>query len=242
MDVESPRKSRRQGRLRPLVTALVIACAGCSTYIGTTPKSFLRHARSNPDPNLRFIAYAKLGEPDRYDDPDEKSEAVQTLVAKLEEGREPLATRMVIIRSLGRLGDRRARNAIAKVANNANAEPMLRVAAYRALGLVGTSEDAMTLVRIMNTDQLEDCRIAAIEGIAALKSRDPRIYDVLIEGMEHEDPAIRLQCYRALRSITGKDPGNRPEDWRRALKPELQQAEKPAVAAGNAPAQSPGPR
>lgn len=222
-----------------------MVCAGCSmfpAYLGTTPRSFLRHAKSNPDPNLRYIAYAKLGEPSRYDDPDEKSEAVATLVAKLEEGREPMATRMVIIRSLGRLGDRRARNAIAKVVNNANAEPMLRVAAYRALGLVGSSEDAMTLVRIMNTDQLEDCRIAAIEGLAALKSRDPRIYDVLIEGMENEDPAIRLQSYRALKSITGKNPGNRPEDWRRELRTELQHNEKPAVAAGNAPAQSPGPR
>ena len=51
----------------------------------------------------------------------------------------------------------------------------------------------MLLARVMNTDPLEDCRIAAIEGIAALKAKDPRIYHVLIEGMEHEDPAIRLQ-------------------------------------------------
>ncbi len=242
MDVESPRKSRRQARLRWLFTALVMACAGCSTYIGTTPQSFLRHARSNPDPNLRYIAYAKLGNPDLYDHPAMKAQAVDTLIAKLEEGREPVAARMVIIRSLGRLGDRRARNAIAKVANNANAEAMLRVEAYRALGMVGTSEDAMTLVRIMNTDQLEDCRIAAIEGIAALKSRDPRIYDVLIEGMENEDPAIRLQSYRALKQITGKDPGNRPDDWRKVLKPELAKTEKPTIASGIQPGHPPGPR
>lgn len=219
-----------------------MACAGCSTYLGTTPQSFLRHARSNPDPNLRYIAYAKLGNPELYDHPAMKAQAVDTLIAKLEEGREPVAARMVIIRSLGQLGDRRARNAIAKVANNASAEAMLRVEAYRALGMVGSPEDAMTLARIMNTDQLEDCRIAAIEGIAALRSRDPRIYDVLIEGMENEDPAIRLQCYRALKKITGKDPGNRPDDWRKALKPELKHAEKPVIAAGKPPAQAPGPR
>ena len=49
-----------------------------------------------------------------------------------------------------------------------------------------------SLARIMTVDNLEDCRIAAIEGIGALKAQDPRIYHVLIEGMEHDDPAIRL--------------------------------------------------
>jgi HEAT repeat protein len=206
-------------------------CAGCSTYIGTTPKSFLRHVRSNPDPNIRYIAYSKLGHPDLYDDPGDKSEAVETLVAKLDEGREPVAIRAVIIRTLGELGDRRARNAIARVANNSNAEPMLKVEAYRALGKVGTAEDAMMLARIMNTDPLEDCRIAAIEGIGALKAQDPRIYHVLIEGMEHEDPAIRLESYRALKKITGKDLGNQPKDWRRELDPQLAKSENPPAPA-----------
>jgi HEAT repeat protein len=219
------------------LTAVVMsACAGCSTYIGTTPKSFLRHVRSDPDPNIRYIAYSKLGHPAFYDNPEDKSEAVETLVAKLDEGREPVAIRAVIIRTLGELGDRRARNAIVRVVNNANAEPMLKVEAYRALGKVGTAEDAMTLVRIMNTDPLEDSRIAAIEGIGALKAQDPRIYHVLIEGMEHDDPAIRLESYRALRKITGKDVGNQPKDWRRELEPQLAKAEKPATPASTDPA------
>ena len=69
---------------------------------GTTPKSFLRHVRSNPDPNIRYIAYSKLGSPDLYDDPADKSEAVKTLVSKLDEGREPVAIQAVIIRTPGR--------------------------------------------------------------------------------------------------------------------------------------------
>ncbi len=89
----------------------------------------------------------------------------------------------------------------------------------------------------MNTEQLEDCRIAAIEGIGALKAQDPRIYHVLIEGMEHEDPAIRLQSYRALKQITGKDVGNHPEAWQKELEPQLARAEKPA---GGAPTAVPG--
>jgi HEAT repeat protein len=214
---------KRRGPRRPALAAavLIATCAGCSTYIGTTSRSFIRHVRSNPDPNIRYLAYAKLGNADLYDNPYDKSEAVETLVAKLEEGREPVGIRTVIIRGLGELGDRRARNAIARVANDPTAEPMLKVEAYRALGKVGTPEDAAMLARVMNTAPLEDCRIAAIEGIAALKAKDPRIIHVLIEGMEHEDPAIRLQSYRALKQITGKDLGNRPEPWRRELEPQL---------------------
>src|SRR5262249_59699320 len=90
----------------------------------------------------------------------------------------------------------------------------------RALGKVGHIEDATILARIMTVDNLEDCRIAAIEGIGSLKAKDPRIYHVLLEGMDHEDPAIRLACYRALRDLTGKDLGNRPAAWRKDLEPQ----------------------
>jgi HEAT repeat protein len=240
MDASSSRKTRGRRRCA-LLLAVFAACAGCSTYIGTTPKSFLHHVRSNPDPNIRYIAYAKLGRPDLYDNPEDKSQAVETLVAKLDEGREPVAIRAVIIRTLGELGDRRARHAIARLANDPNTEPVLKVEAYRALGKVGTAEDATMLARVMNTDHLEDCRIAAIEGIGALKAEDPRIYHVLIEGMEHEDPAIRLQSYRALKQITGKDLGNQPEAWRREFEPRVAQAEKqkPAVATPADPSRPP---
>ena len=85
---------------------------GCTPYIGTTYKSFIRQARENPDPNIRYIAYAKLGSPSLYEDKVQKDEAVRIMIAKLEDGREPTAIRTAIIRSLGNLGDRRARTAI----------------------------------------------------------------------------------------------------------------------------------
>jgi HEAT repeat protein len=239
MKASSTRKTRGLKRSALLAIVLSAMGVGCSTYLGTTSKSFIRHVRSNPDPNLRYIAYAKLGNPDLYDNPHDKSEAVETLVAKLDEGREPVGIRAVIIRGLGELGDRRARNAIARVANDPNSEPMLKVEAYRALGKVGTPEDAAMLARVMHTAPLEDCRIAAIEGIAALKTEDPRILHVLIEGMEHEDPAIRLQSYRALKQITGKDLGSRPEPWRRELEPQVAKSENPPDAAPADAARSP---
>jgi hypothetical protein len=208
-------------------------------YIGTTPASFLRHVRSNPDPNIRFLAYGKLGSPELYDSPAEKAEAVRTLVAKLQEGKEPLAIRAIIVRSLGELGDSRARDVIARAVNDP--EGVVRTQACRALGRVGRKEDAMTLIRIMTVDPLEDCRIAAIEGLGALKSDDPRVFQVLIEGMDHEDPAIRYGCYRALKQITGKDLGNTPEAWRRDLEPQTasatESAGSPAKKSGKRPVQ-----
>src|SRR5262249_59837503 len=142
-------------------------------------------------------------------------------------GRGPIAPRAVIVRSRGDLGDRRARDIIARVINDPNAEAVLKVEACRALGKVGRPEDATILARIMTVDNLEDCRIAAIEGIGTLKSADPRIQEMLIEGMEHDDPAIRLACYRSLRQITGKDPGNNPAAWRREMQSQLEPSGRP---------------
>jgi hypothetical protein len=220
MDGESVCKSRSL-RVVLCAASLCLAQSGaCTPYIGTTYKSFIRQARENTDPNIRYIAYAKLGAPSLYEDRAQKDEAVQIMVGKLEEGREPVAIRSTIIRSLGNLGDRRARAAILRgVSDTDNA--VIRVEACRALGKVGLPEDATTLARIMTVDKLEDCRIAAIEGLGALKSQEPRIYQILIDGMDHEDPAIRYQCLQSLRKITEKDYGVDPEAWRHELQPIL---------------------
>ena len=47
-----------------------------------------------------------------YEDQAQKDEAVKIMIAKLEDGQEPIAIRAAIIRSLGNLGDRRARKVI----------------------------------------------------------------------------------------------------------------------------------
>ncbi len=202
-------------------------CGACTPYIGTTYKSFVRQARENPDPNIRYIAYAKLGSPSIYDDQSQKDEAVKIMIAKLQEGREPVAIRAAIIRSLGNLHDRRAHDVILRgITDTDNA--VIRVEACRALGKVGVPEDATTLARIMTIDKLEDCRIAAIESIGSLKSKEPRILQILLEGMDHDDPAIRYQCLQSLRMITEKDYGIDPVVWRRELQPLLAET-KPAA-------------
>jgi HEAT repeat protein len=134
--------------------------------------------------------------------------------------KEPVAVRAIIVRSLGNLGDRRARGEIIKAINDVE-NALIRVEACRALGKVGLPEDATVLARVMTVDKLEDCRIAAIEGLGTLKAQDARIYMILLDGMDHDDPAIRLECLRSLRAITGKDLGVDPVAWRRALEPML---------------------
>jgi hypothetical protein len=44
---------------------------------------------------------------------------------------------------------------------------------------------------------------------------------VLVEGMEHDDPAVRLASLRALRATTGEDLGSDPKPWRELVQARL---------------------
>lgn len=213
MDGATPRRQfRALARIAPVGLAALLV-AGCVGFIGTTASSFLRQARENQDPNVRYQAYARLGWQKSYDTEEQKLEAVRVLSAALEGEKEPVATRAIICRSLGQLGLRQARPALLQAVDDD--ESVVREEACRALGQVGRPEDATALARIMTVDTSGDCRIAAIEGLAALKAPDPRIEALLVEGMEHRDPGIRLASVRALQAITGQDLGVDPGPWRK---------------------------
>jgi len=51
---------------------------------------------------------------------------------------------------------------------------------------------------------------------------------ILLDGLDHDDPAIRYECLNALRRITDKDLGVDPAAWRKELDP--QNAPRPAAA------------
>lgn len=216
----SPAHDRRY--LSRLLVVCTLAVAGCTTWVGTTAKSFLRHVRKDPDPNVRYIAYSKLADPRAYDTLAEKDEAVRVLIDKFENGHEPIATRATICRTLGELRDPRAHDLLAKAVNSS--EAVIKIESCRALGKVGRPDDATLLAQVMTLDNLEDARIAAIEGLAETRTKDPRIYQLLVENMDHDDPAIRLASLNALRKLTRKDHGTNPTDWRRELKPMLDAA------------------
>ncbi|MFO0910888.1 MAG: HEAT repeat domain-containing protein [Isosphaeraceae bacterium] len=203
--------TRRGGAIVLAAVLSTVAAQGCSHYIGTTAASYLRRVKEDPDPNVRYLAYAKLASPNCYDTPAQKADAVQVLLGKLDQGREPVASRAVILHTLGELRDPAARDAVLKATSDP--EPVVRIQACVALGKVGRNEDATVLARMMTTDVLEDCRIAAIEALAELKPDDPRITHVLLGGMMQDDPATRYASLNALRKITGQDLGVDPGPW-----------------------------
>jgi hypothetical protein len=185
--------------------------AGCASGLGTTASSAMRVVRESPDPNLRHLAYMRLAEKDRYVRDDQFAEAATLLVNRLQSGKEPVASRAAICRTLGELGRPEGREGLLAAVRDDN--PIIRAEACRSLGKIGRPEDASELSRVMAADSSGECRIAAIEALGELRESDPRVEQMLVDGMKNEDPAIRLAALRSLRSLTGKDLGVDPEPW-----------------------------
>lgn len=203
---------RRRAWAWVLTGGLAIALPACGTrYIGTTAGSFLKHARESNDPNLRYLAYTKLADPNCYTQDSQRDEAVDVLSQSLSGREQSVAMRAAICKTLGRLERPAARPAL--LAAMRDPEPLIRAEACRAIGQVGTQEDALALAQVMTTDTSRDCRIAAIDAISRLEVTDPRIQLKLAEGMRNPDPAIRASSYAALQEVTGEDLGLDYQPW-----------------------------
>jgi HEAT repeat protein len=216
-----------------VVAGALLVLGGCASGLGTTASSAMRVVRESPDPNLRHRAYVRLAEKDRYVREEQYAEAATLLVERLKGGKEPVASRAAICRTLGDLGRPEGRDGLLAVIGDES--PVIRAEACRALGKIGRAEDAGELSRVMAADASGECRIAAIEGLGALRASDPRVEQMLVEGMKHEDPAVRLASLRALRTLTGADLGVDPEPWAAHVESRL------AAAGAAAPAEPPGP-
>lgn len=213
---------------------MLLGAPGCANYFGTTAASFMRHVEQSPDPNIRHRAYTRLADPLCYTGEAQKDQAVDVLSAKLAETSEPTASRAQICRTLGDLERPAARAALIRAVEDE--DPLVRAEACRALGKVGTSEDAAILSRIMAADTSADCRLAAIEGLGALRTTDLRVMEQLVKGMEHEDPGIRLACFRALKTLTDEDYGPDPRPWQDELASRQALARRMAQEPRTAPA------
>lgn len=199
-------------RCRGVVAAgMLLVFSGCASGLGTTASSAMRVVRESPDPNLRHRAYMRLAEKDRYVREDQYAEAAALLVGRLQSGKEPVASRAAICRTLGELGRPEGREGLLAVIGDEN--PIIRAEACRALGKIGKPEDASELSRVMAADHSGECRIAAIEALGELRESDPRVEQMLVEGMKNEDPAVRLAALRSLRTLTGENLGVDPEPW-----------------------------
>lgn len=236
--MEDPSGNLKVRRAAPLalVGLVALVSAGCMNPVGTTAASALRKVREASDPNVRHLAYEALASPNRYESEAQKVEAANELAAHLDDADEPVASRAVICRTLGRLRRPEGRAAVLRAVDSP--DELVRGEACRALGQVGRPEDSTVLARIMAADVSIDCRVAAIEGLGSLKAGDPRIAAALVDNMEHPDPAIRLASVDALRSLSGRDLGVDVGPWKQYAN-ELVKATPAAPAADGSPA--PGP-
>ena len=223
MDVES-HHPRRVGSLA--TCAVLAVTVGCTILGPTTATSFLNKIETSPDPNERYKSYEKLANERCYDTNEQRARAVKVLLVGLDSNKEPVATRAVICRTLGMLGDPAGREAMVRLVRDPDV--LIRAEACRSLGKLGKPEDSTVLMQMMKLDDNPDCKIAAIDALGTLKAVDPRTSPFLVEEMDRsDDPAVRLACVQALRKITGKDLGVKADAWRESL------------AKGTAPARSP---
>jgi HEAT repeats len=225
MEDPTGRLRSRSPWMRSSIAAFLVVtlASGCATWKGgTTAASFMRTARTSQDPNLRYQAYVNLGSPECYDSEAQKAEAVKLLASRLDARKEPRLARAIICRSLGKLGLPAGRQAV--LAGVDDPDPDVRASAYLALGRVGKPIDGALLASKMTTDTIVDCKVAAMEGIASLKPNDPHVEVALVDGMEDDNPAIRLASVDALRTVTGKDLGVEPDPWRKYVEQRLEKA------------------
>lgn len=237
MDDTFPVKTRRRILVVALAALIIPLAPGCNSFQqGTTARSFLNRTR-DPDPNVRYQAYANLARVNSYDNQAQRTEAVELLTSRLKNNQESLAARAVICRTLGSLHDPAARPAL--IAAIDDPEPLIREEACRALGKVGIEEDGVPLSRIAGIDQYLDVQVAALDGLAELKPQDTRILQSLVMQMENPSPAIRLGALVALQKISGKDLGVDPEPWKKYV--EQQMAAENATARQTQVAAQPKP-
>jgi hypothetical protein len=243
MDVARLRARIVANVARLLAPMLVLATvAGCAFMGPTTATGFLKQVEHDPDPNVRFKAYRALGTDRVYDEPTQKREAAVVILRRLDPQKEPMASRAMICRTLGLIGDPIAREAMIRQLRDPDV--MIRAEAIRALGKVGRSEDATVLMQAMKLDADPDCKVAAIDALGLLKSADPRTETYLVEAMEDDDPAIRLAAYGSIKRLTNKDLGAKPGPWRelvvgRSAAPLVEPTQPPRRYAIKNPFQSP---
>ncbi len=229
------------GRLRTrLAPGLLMACTcGCASPFGpTTAMSFMRQVERDPDPNVRYKAYQNLGRASVYDDAEQRARAARLLVSRLDPRAEPLASRAVICRTLGDLGDPVARESMIRFCHDS--DPLIRAEAYGALGKVGKPEDSTVLMQAMTLDRDDHCKAAAAMALGSLKKVDPRTEGYLVRALDSEDPRIRHAALQSLRKISGKDFGAKQGPWRAYVLAKYgEKIEPPSTAVADAGSRDP---
>jgi hypothetical protein len=198
----------------------------------------MHQVERDPDPNVRYKAYQSLGKAAVYDDAEQRARAARLLVTKLDPRVEPLASRAVICRTLGEIGDPVARDSLIPPCHDS--DPLIRAEAYCSLGKVGKPEDSTVLMQAMTLDRDDHCKAAAAEALGSLKQADPRTEGYLVRALDNDDPRIRYAALRSLRKISGKDFVSKQEPWRAyVLAKHGEKIEPPTTAIADAGSRDP---
>ena len=89
----------------------------------------------------------------------------------------------------------------------------VRLAVCKAWGLRRDEHARDMLLSIAKADESDDVRQAALAALGKFDHADVR--ELLIESLDHKNPAIQQQAVVSLRTITGRDFGGDFDAWKR---------------------------
>jgi HEAT repeat protein len=230
-----------------LAALCLLACvlpSGCASVFPGSATNSIKTIETSPDPNVRFNAYKALASKNVFESNEQRRRAASLMITRLEPSKEPQATRALICRSLGEIGDPVARDVLIRLVRDQ--DPLLRSEAYKALGKVGVAADATILMQAMSLDNDFNCKVAAIEALGFLKEYDPRTLGYLVDALQDDEPEIRYISLQSLRKLTHADVGATFQEWRAYLEKQgrdrndqlVKNAAQPPATAPKPPADS----
>ncbi|MEA3366726.1 MAG: HEAT repeat domain-containing protein [Planctomycetota bacterium] len=105
--------------------------------------------------------------------------------------------RKVVAVTLGKLGDKRAGEALLAALKDSNY--MVRAHAARSLGSLGVREACRPLIRALQKERVKDARFAAAQGLGRLA--DARAFDALLAALKDPEASVREDAALALAAV-----------------------------------------
>jgi HEAT repeat protein len=200
---------RERGRaIRVLAALLLLAfCAGGCRSVGDTVEDL-----ASEDYEDRYEAAIDLTDGIQGHEPDHvaaRDDIARGLRALLDD--RSALVRQIAISCLVEVEGRAAAAAIADRLRDK--DPWVQYVAASALGEVHASGHVEDLVQALARGENEDIRRAAAKSLKALRA-EAALRDLFFALAGDDSPSVRYHSYVALRSITGKDPGEDPRAWR----------------------------
>jgi hypothetical protein len=103
----------------------------------------------------------------------------------------------------------------------------VRLAVCQAWGTKKGEQARDMLLSMAKADESDDVRQAALAALG--KFDDSEVRSLLVESLEHKNPAIQQQAVVSLRSITGRDFGGDFDAWKRYVNGEEVAEPQPAT-------------